>query len=641
MRKRWHLILLILLLVAVVNIFALRSYAEESSDPAPDTTVLNENVDVPSDETEDLPAEPDAPAESLPVSNTYDPAVEGIVTAYYHVDTERGFLLGVGPGTAGDLLCHVCLPENIALSTEVPVTGTVLNAPGEVEPLTGIVTGDLNGDGAVTITDMLLLKSSILGETLSSEASAAADINFDGNITITDFLRVKSSLLGLEQIRAGHPANSESEENIILLTPGTNGTWQLDITSDITYASGNESLFLIDELGQITAGDVEGSAFAYALNQDGQALSRILVSVIREGMEVYLERVETTMFPGFTQTPAISFNHPFTQSVDWTSSDAETVSVDENGVILAHKVGSATITVSLANGNTASVDISVIPPITAMEIERTLYKVKPGDTKSVKLITEPVDVEEEFIWESSDPSIATVGSDGTVTGVSYGTVTITAKGKYSGLTATCQVKVCNVKQVALTFDDGPSPYTERLLDFLKENDIRVTFFLVANRIPSYKEETIREVQEGHEIGYHSYAHDMQPGLTTERITSDFVKSNAMLKELTGAEFTVWRTPGGSYNQRVLDAVELPHILWSLDTVDWKSLNADAVCSKILGAKDGHIVLIHDLHRTSVQGAIKAMEIMMEGDYEFLTVTELLSRDGTPPENSVNYNSAMR
>ena len=226
-------------------------------------------------------------------------------------------------------------------------------------------------------------------------------------------------------------------------------------------------------------------------------------------------------------------------------------------------------------------------------------------------------------------------------GVAYGTADITVRGKYSGLTATCRVKVCDVKQVALTFDDGPSPYTKRLLNYLNEHDIRVTFFLVANRIPNYKEEVIREVQEGHEIGYHSYAHDMHSGLTSERITSDFLKSNAMLKELTGAEFTVWRTPGGDYNQRVLDAVELPHILWSLDTQDWKSLNANAVCSKILGARDGSIVLIHDLHRTSVQGAIMALDSMIYGDYEFVTVTELLSRDGTPPENCVNYSSGRK
>jgi len=285
--------------------------------------------------------------------------------------------------------------------------------------------------------------------------------------------------------------------------------------------------------------------------------------------------------------------------------------------------------------------VKVVPPIASLEIEKSLYKVKPGDTKKLLLVTDPADTQEEFVWQSSDPAIATVSNDGTVTGVDYGTVTVTVTGKYSGLTASCEVKICNVKQVALTFDDGPSIYTDRLLDFLKEHDIKVTFFLVANRITYFKDETIREVQEGHEIGYHSFAHDTQTGLSSERITSDFVKSNQTLKELTGAEFTLWRTPGGAYNQRVLNAVELPHILWSLDTLDWQSLNANKVCSKILGAGDGSIVLLHDLHRTSVEGAIMAMEQMIEGDYEFVTVTELLSRDGTPPENCVNYNSGMR
>jgi len=430
-------------------------------------------------------------------------------------------------------------------------------------------------------------------------------------------------------------------ENMILLSPGASADWTIGLREALTFVSDNENLILVDDKGRITALDSEGSSFVYAIAADGTVADRIFVSVLSEKLAIELERVEGTMFPDATQSLSVSFNHPFPEAVTWTSSDPQVLTVSREGEVTAHSIGSATVTASIENGSTVSAGILVIPPITDVRTERKMYKIKPGNSKSVTLITEPLDVEEEFIWESSDPSIATVGFDGTVTGVDYGTVTITARGKYSGLTASCQVKICNVKQVALTFDDGPSPYTKRLLDFLKENDIRVTFFLVANRIPNYKEETIREVQEGHEVGYHSYAHDMQTGLSSERITSDFVKSNAMFKELTGAEFTVWRTPGGSYNQRVLDAVELPHILWSLDTQDWKSLNANSVCSKILGSKDGHIVLIHDLHRTSVQGALMAMEIMIEGDYEFVTVTELLSRDGTPPENCVNYRSDMK
>ena len=110
-----------------------------------------------------------------------------------------------------------------------------------------------------------------------------------------------------------------------------------------------------------------------------------------------------------------------------------------------------------------------------------------------------------------------------------------------------------------------------------------------------------------------------------------------MKELTGREFTVWRTPGGDYNSRVLSCVPVPHIMWSVDTLDWKNRNSYSVYSAIMNqARDGSIILMHDLYGTTVDGATQAMKEMLAGDYEFLTVTELLSRKGTAPKPSTNY-----
>ena len=189
----------------------------------------------------------------------------------------------------------------------------------------------------------------------------------------------------------------------------------------------------------------------------------------------------------------------------------------------------------------------------------------------------------------------------------------------------------------MTFDDGPATHTTRLLDFLKANDLRVTFFMVGDRMSSFPDTVKREAAEGHELGYHSYAHQQQTSLSSAQIKSDFDKSNQYLKKLTGREFTVWRTPGGGYNDRVLQAVPVPHIMWSVDTLDWKYRNATTVRNSILNnAKDGSIILLHDLHGTSVDGAISAMIQMQAGDYEFVTVTELLSRKGTSPKGSTTY-----
>ena len=265
------------------------------------------------------------------------------------------------------------------------------------------------------------------------------------------------------------------------------------------------------------------------------------------------------------------------------------------------------------------------------------YELGLDKTKNLsKQLNFPTD--EAVTWKSSDPTIAKVSSSGVVTALSKGTVTITATGKVTRTQATCKVEVGKTKMVALTFDDGPSSHTSRLLDYLEENeDVKVTFFMVGNRINSYKTSVKRIAQQGHEIGYHSYDHSTQTNLSSSTVKSHYNKSNKILKELTGKSFTVWRSPGGNYNQRVLNCVPLPHIYWSVDTLDWKYRNATTVYNSIVNnAKDGAIILLHDLHGTSVDGAIKAMKKLKSQGYELVTVTELLSRDGTPPKASTNY-----
>lgn len=681
-------------------------------------------------------------AQAAPAAARYDPFSEGIVSSYYHIDNEKGFLLGVAPGTPVSQLLNVCLPAGITASGKTLATGTVISvtctAPTEPAPppteetteattppeettegtlppeettitttppeetaegttppeettesttppeetadgtlppeetaesttppeettvtttppeettqaaapamasapetrthsLTVIVTGDLNGDGKVTITDMLMLKSAILGEKLSATAAAAADINYDGKITITDFLQVKSCLLGLSSISAGRPAGTTSADSMILMTPGSSEKWT--VTGAAAYASDNEAVAVIGSSGTVTAQAAEGSTFIYALDENGQILARRIVTVLNEKLTVSLSPSSHRLVLGQSVTLNPTFNHPVSPAVSWSSSDSAVAAVDSSGKLTTKGYGKATITAKLPNGSKAKVTVTVVPPITDISFGQSLYKVKPGNSRTLDIVLTPADTGEELVWSSSDTSIATVNSDGTVTGVAYGTVTITAKGKYSGIKATCKVKVCNVKQVAITFDDGPSPHTAQLLDYLRKSGIPATFFMVGNRLESYPNTVKQMVADGHEIGYHSYAHVLHSYLDSSKISSDFKTSAKILKELTGAEFTVWRSPGGDFNNRILKCIPLPHIMWSIDTRDWEVLNTETVYRNVLSARDGDIILLHDLYSTSVNGAIKAMKEMLAGDYEFLTVTELLSRSGNAPKNSTSY-----
>ena len=573
-------------------------------------------------------------AESL---GRYDAEKEGIVSGYYTVDSEKGYLMGIAPGTSVQRVLSLCQPAGAVCSHEAAATGATITA-GE-KSLTMIVTGDLNGDANVSITDMLMVKSNLLGEELEGTAAAAADVNYDGKVSITDFLQIKAVLLELGTISTGRPSGTYAEGSMVLMIPGGTQPWNAGIAAGAaSFASDDDTVAAVDASGMLTAGAAEGSTFVYALGADGQVLARTQVAVLTDPLTVTLDKERSILQKGQTETLSVSFNHPVTAPVTWTSADPSIVDVSPEGVISGINYGLTTVTAALPNGSSAQMTVSVAPPIEKLEFGKSLYKVKPGNTRALDLTVAPLDSGEEIQWSSSDPSIATVSADGVVTGVQYGTVTITATGKYSGLAASCQVKICDVKQVAFTFDDGPSKQTARLLDFLKENDIKVTFFLVCNMLPYYEDTVKRQAAEGHEIGYHSYNHAMQYEMTSEAIIKDFNWSNNKLKELTGQEFTVWRAPGGGYSDRVLSCIPLPHIMWSVDTLDWQTLNATKVYNEIMNkATDGSIILMHDLYASTVDGAIRAMQQMMEGDYEFLTVTELLSRDGTPPEKGQSYN----
>ena len=569
----------------------------------------------------------------------YDPYQEGIVSAYYQIDREKGFITGIAPGTPAQQLVNVCLPGGAVLSQDKLATGATISATfaepeARTHTLTVIVTGDLNGDGNVTITDMLMIKSAVLGEALSATAAAAADLNYDGKITITDFLKAKSYLLGLETVSAGWTAGSAPADPILLMTPNTSDGWMIEGAA--TYTSDDDTVAIIDGAGVLTAQSKEGSTFVYALDADGNVIARILVTVLSEKLTVSLGATSHRLVMGQALTLSASFNHLVAAPIVWSSSDPNIVAVDQNGALTTVSLGSAVITATLRNGSTAECAIQVIPPLTGIAFGRPLYKLKPGHSRTLNALLTPADTGEELIWSSSDPAIATVNSDGTVTGVAYGTTTITAKGKYSGLSASCEVKICDVKQVAITFDDGPSTYTMDLLNYLRDAHLPATFFMVGNRLQYYSDTLNRMVADGHEIGYHSYAHVLQSYLSSDQIKSDFEASSNILREMTGASFTVWRAPGGDFDDRVLSCIALPHIMWSVDTLDWETQNSDSNYHSITHARDGDIILLHDLYQPSVSGAIRAMQDMNAGDYEFVTVTELLGRRGTPPQNHTSY-----
>lgn len=181
----------------------------------------------------------------------------------------------------------------------------------------------------------------------------------------------------------------------------------------------------------------------------------------------------------------------------------------------------------------------------------------------------------------------------------------------------------NKKMVALTYDDGPSQYTPIVLDALEKYNSRATFFVVGDRVASYASAVNRTHQLGCEIGNHTYSHSILTSIGAPAIQSQIAMTNQAVKNVTGTAPTVMRPPGGGYNSVVQSAVGMPVILWSIDTLDWKTRSAPATQAAVLGSvRDGDVVLMHDLHGPTAEASKTIIPELVRRGYQLVTVSEL-------------------
>ena len=186
--------------------------------------------------------------------------------------------------------------------------------------------------------------------------------------------------------------------------------------------------------------------------------------------------------------------------------------------------------------------------------------------------------------------------------------------------------------LALTFDDGPSAHTQRLLDIFAANGGKGTFYVVGNMLDGRADTLRRMASDGHEIGGHSWSHRQLTKLSEEELTDQLMNTRAKIYDITGVDARTMRPPYGSCNADVkAKAGELGIALinWSVDTLDWKYKDANIVYKAVMdGAKDGAIILCHDLHKTTVDAMERAIPDLIAQGYQLVTVTELLG--GTIP-----------
>ena len=194
--------------------------------------------------------------------------------------------------------------------------------------------------------------------------------------------------------------------------------------------------------------------------------------------------------------------------------------------------------------------------------------------------------------------------------------------------------------IALTFDDGPGKHTERLLDMLKANNAKATFFMVGQSLDGdYGYLVNRMNEEGHELGNHTYAHADLTVLSEEEVRSEFGRVDDIVGEfLPGVRTALTRPPYGAKNEAVLSNIDTPAVFWNVDTNDWQTRNAEMIAEVAIGAKDGSIILMHDIHQETVDACETIIPKLIEAGYELVTVSELARAYGVEMKAGVPYYS---
>lgn len=193
------------------------------------------------------------------------------------------------------------------------------------------------------------------------------------------------------------------------------------------------------------------------------------------------------------------------------------------------------------------------------------------------------------------------------------------------------------KMIALTFDDGPGPYTDELIDGLEKLNAKASFFLVGEKIKSYPDTVAKIARNGHLVGNHTYSHIKLTALSPDEIKKEIDKTNEEIKAITGEALQFFRPPFGRYNSDTLNYVDMISVRWSKDTIDWKYEDEEKLYRYLIkNAGDGEIFLMHDVEKTTVKGVLRAIETLQKQGYKFVRADELLCRNGDGLLKGIGY-----
>ena len=182
--------------------------------------------------------------------------------------------------------------------------------------------------------------------------------------------------------------------------------------------------------------------------------------------------------------------------------------------------------------------------------------------------------------------------------------------------------------IALTFDDGPSKYTKRILDILEKHGARATFFVLGENVEEWQDTIIRAIKNGNEVAGHTWSHLALTGLSNQAIEESILATSAKIEQITGIpRLYFYRPPYGLVNRRVANVsagLGYSMLGWTVDPQEWKHFKANQIYTDVMKyVKENSIILLHDIFAATAVAAERIIPALIARGYHLVTVSELL------------------
>jgi len=196
--------------------------------------------------------------------------------------------------------------------------------------------------------------------------------------------------------------------------------------------------------------------------------------------------------------------------------------------------------------------------------------------------------------------------------------------------------------VALSYDDGPSIYTDKILEVLKQYGAHATFFTLGECSRDYPDQVRHIYESGCEVGSHTINHKNLKKESKDSIIHQLEGNQEIINEILGVELlSIIRPPYGNYNDTVKSLAKAPLVNWSVDTLDWSSKNAQKVFEEVKKqVDDGAIILCHDIYESTYEATKLFVPWLIEQGYQICTVTDMYSSRGEFQKPGVVYSHTM-